>query len=184
MAAGDVTKVDRGPGYLVKAPTSATGPSYGGTILGLTRGQDLKFISPATLCPAEELGGAPWDGVEGGEWPVFLVLFREWDDDILQTIYRNTATGGSSGKKVVTGGAAQTVRAGHRLSDRGQKLLFAPHDPTKRAVLLLNALPVLAEDSPIAFAIAKEQVHAVSFIGAPDASGLTHKVGLIGDLGL
>lgn len=187
MAAGNVN-ANRGPGVLIKDPTSVTVPgasgNYGGTFLGLSRDHELLMLDKGIVVPGEELGGAPTEELEGGKWCIFGALMRGWDDDALATIYANTATGSSSGKKVVRLGGSQSVKPGHRKSDRAVKLLFLPNDTTKRAVLIYKALPGIREDSRIALSIFRESTHAVSFIGIPDATGRVAEVGRLADLTL
>ena len=86
---------------------------------------------------ARRQGGVPSEGVEGGKWCVFAALFRGWDADALAAIYANTATGTSTAK-VIRIGTGQTVKAGHRVSDRAFKLLFVP-DNTHHALAMGTA---------------------------------------------
>lgn len=184
MAAGSANAADRGPGILIKNPTSVTAPgtdgAYGGTLLGLSRDHRWQMMDSPIMVPAEEYGGAPSEGVEGGKWCIFGALFRGWDADALAAIYANTSTGSSG--KVINMGTGESAKAGHRLSDRAIKLLFVPDNTAKRAVIVYRALPVLQEDSATAFSIFREATHAVTFIGMPDATGRIAKVGVLGDL--
>lgn len=188
MAAGSVTAADRGPGILIKNPTSLTVPgadgAYGGTLLGLSRDHEIAMMDTPITVPGEELGGAPTEQIEGGKWCVFGALFRGFDDDALATIYANTATGASTGKKVIRIGTGQSVKAGHRVSDRAVKLLFVPKKSSKRAVIIYRALPGIREDSKTALSIFRESTHAVTFVGMPDATGRVAEVGRLADLTL
>lgn len=186
MAAGSVNAADRGPGILIKNPTSTTVPgtdgAYGGTLLGLSRDHELAMMDRSIDVPGEELGGAPTEALEGGKWCVFAALFRGWDSDALATIYPNTATGSSTGQKLIRLGMTQSTKPGHRVSDRAVKLLFVPYDSAKRAVLVYRALPRIREDSRLGLTIFRESLHAVTFVGMPDGTGRVAEVGRLADL--
>lgn len=188
MAAPAESAVDRGPGKLIVTPTnlSAAAP-YGGTYLGAARDIESDFLDNEDLVvPAEEFAGAPVEGLEMTGCFALYSLMRGFDADALGAIFPNTSTGASSGAKVIDGGVQSTVRSGHLRSARAVKLLFAPDDATKRAVLIYKAMPFVPKGARTRYSILYESVIPVVWLALPDTanSGRTYKIGKIADLTL
>ncbi len=186
MSARDATKIPRGPGRLFLNPTDLSAATYGGTELGATRAHEYELMDSAPgWVLAEEFRSLPVEGVEsGGLWMIFYALMRQADPTALAFLFPNTATGASTGDKVIVGDAAGTIRAGAKLSDRYAKVLFAANDPAHESVILYKALPVVVEGSRVMAEIMKERNIAASFVTIPDASGRLYKIGRLADLSL
>lgn len=188
MAAPAETAVDRGPGNLIVTPTdlSAAAP-YGGTYLGAARDIESDFLDDEdVIVPGEEFAGAPVEALEMTGCFALYSLIRGFDATALATIFPNTSTGSSSGAKVIDGGVQSTVRSGHLRSSRAVKLLFAPLNSAKRAVLIYKAMPFIPKGARARYSILYESVIPVVWLALPDTanSGRTYKIGKIADLTL
>ena len=187
MAARDPLTALKGSGYLVKDPTdlSAATP-FGGTLLGTTseHAWNPNFQHEQVL--TEEWGATPTEVIYLGEAPVFAAALRSYDADALALLFPLTATGASSGRKVLKHdvGAAAT-RAGTKLSAVAHKMIFVPESVrTQPAVYFPNAVPIISGDA--ALRLRREVIGSIGcmWIAMPDSDGRTHEVGLLEDITL
>lgn len=186
MAARDPLTALVGTGFLVKDPTDLTAASpYGGTILGVTGEHVYRPGFKYRAIVAEEWG-VPHEVMYLGEAPVFAAIVRNYDADMLGTLFPLTATGASSGKKVVKHDVnAAATRAGIKLSANAHKLLFVPESVrTQPAVYFPNAVPLV--DGDAALRLRRNAVGGIGclWIALPDTNGRPHEVGLLEDLTL
>lgn len=187
MAAPAVTKADRASGILIKAPTNlglTLAAAYGGTALGLSRSHRASFFDIPSPVPLEELGGVAGEFLEGGKWCALTALFRGWDDDAIAAVWPNTSTGGG-GSKVISAGTAQSVRAGHLVTDRAFKLLYAPYNPNHRGLIIYRACPLIdPEGSDVVKSALGEDALEVRFVGIPDSSGRVYQIAKLSEMTL
>lgn len=178
MATADPATVHREPGILIASPTTNTGSApFGGAALGLTFAHEVDMIDAPTLVPAEEFGGAPVEGIEGGKWLVFSAIFRGWDNDAIQRLFPNTSL--DTTRKILAG-TSQSVRAGHLLSERAFPLLFAPNDTTNhRAIYMPRVLPLVSGESKSMRSILREQMIHATFVAIPNASGRVYDIDIL-----
>ena len=186
MAAPAETAIDRGPGNLIITPTdlSAAAP-YGGTYLGAARDIECDFLDDEDLLiPGEEFAGQPVDALEMTGCFALYSLMCGFDASAVATIFPNTSTGASSGAKVIDGSAQGTIRSGHLRGGRAVKLLFAPLDSAKRAVIIYKAMPFVPKGARTRYSILYESAIPVIWIALPDTanSGRTYKIGKLADL--
>ncbi len=173
------------PGTLIKDPTDLSAASpYGGTELGNTEGVLFRPSSEFYVQTAEEWGSQPVDVFHGG-YPLFLgATLRGLDNDALAAIFPDTVTASPSGETSVRF-RVTAGRAGTQLSTLGMILLFEPRAALRhKAIILRDAIPVVAEDAEIALSMSREVGISVVFYGRPDSSNRVAEMGLIGDLAL
>ena len=178
MAAGDPTTVRREDGILIASPTTNTGSApYGGTYLGMTYAHEVGMVDAPSLVPAEEFGGAPVEGLEGGKWLVFSAIFRGWDNDAINHLFPNTSLNTT---RKIAAGTTETVRAGHLVSGRAFPLLFVPKDAiNNRSIYMPRALPIVTGESRSMRSILKEAATHATFIAIPNASGRVYDIDIL-----
>lgn len=182
MGAPDATKVWRAPGTLVINPVNTTGPTYGGTILGIAHAARLVLRTVEDEVDAEEYGGEVTETVFLRREVRALVLIRGWDNDAITTLFGNTTLPASTKRLITEPGA--THAAGDLGTSRAVKLLFAPNDARQPAWYLPRALPQLEETDELNWSIANELNLAAVFRGVRNAAGVTHQIGLLTDMTL
>jgi len=182
MAAPSETKVFRVSGTLIANPLNlTTGPDYGGTILGATNrvsydpGLDYRPVR------AEEYGGQSVEEILFQSDFIFGATFRNWEDDVLSTIFPNTSAGVTA--RLVDFPGLNT--SGTRMSAQSIKLLFAPDRPTEHpGMLIYSALPLIEETETIRLSILSELLVIVLFKGLRDGTGRVAQLGLLSDMTL
>lgn len=183
MAASSATQVVRVTGKLVINPTNlAAAFPYGGTELGAARKIALKTSYPQDDIRAEEFGGELVEAIELGPDDVSIAaLLRQWDADVISTIFPATLAPGDGTKTIDIPGS---FRAGGLASSRSVKLLFAAIDSTKPSVIIYRALPMLDPSGVLELSIFSEAALLVKFRGVRDASGRIARMNKIGNLAL
>lgn len=182
MTAPNLAAVLRAPGNLIVDPTSFTGSSpYGGTILGLARGIEVRIQTRSKLVTAEEWGGVTTEVVYAGETVVLAAILREWDADAASRVFPYTAAGGVTGRRV----ASQTVDAGTRAGTlrTAHRLAFAPL--AKDAVPWVYfpaAVPLLDASNRLNLGLDQEVGFGVVWHAVPDATGRVYQIGMRPDL--
>ena len=184
MALPDVGRYLWIPGRIAKDPTSfATAFPHGGTALGDTSGLAIGHVMRTKEIPAQEFG--TWvDQLYCGEKWSFSGSFHSWDADALATLFPNTATGSTTGEKVVkyshTG-----YRAGQLLSSRSVKLIFTPDDQKMiPAIYFRNAIPSIDGQSRYRLSLQDETVFPFVFLALPHDSGNGVEFGFLEDLSI
>jgi len=182
MAAPDEALVYRAGGTLWLAPGSITPPGYGSAVqLGVTHNVKISPVVRQFNVTSEEHGGEVVEAVNMGRDWVLTTLIRGYDAASLPTAgWFNTATGASSGKKVLSepGGLA----IGSLLSGKAVKLLFAPFNTAHPGFLAYRALPNLQSLTKINYSTTKDWSYIATFRLIRDASSRALQVGLVQDL--
>jgi len=158
------------PGELIWAPTDLSAASpHSGTSLGFTRdGIRLEHNISYKSILTEETGVAPQDVIYLGGALQITATLMQWDDTAIQRIFPNTATGGTSGNKVVEF-PGSGVYPGYKLSNAGAVLAYSPTDLTNgEMVLFRKAIALGTREIPMR--TAEETVLSVVFIAIPDTS--------------
>jgi len=193
MAAGHPRKFMRLKGKLCKAPTSlsATAFPHGGTALGTVADARFEFGIRGEEVHAEEFGSAVVDFIRAGDRAVFLCILREYDSDVVSTIFPNTVAGASSGKQKVVGRVSEAttgataVKAGALASDNSVALYLSPDSPEHHFGLYIPiAIPLVAESAALQFKVGVESGIAMVFHASPDSDGRLYELGLPEDLNL
>ena len=184
MAAPDEAIVYRSGGTLWLTPTSITPPGYGSaTQLGVTHNVKLSPVVRQFNVTSEEHGGEVVEGVNMGRDWVLTTLIRGYDAASLPAAgWFNTATGSSSGKKVLSepGGLA----IGSLLTGKAVKLLFAPFDTAHPGFLAYRALPNLQSLTKISYSSTKDWSYLATFRLVRDASSRALQIGVVADLSI
>jgi hypothetical protein len=189
MAAPLTRRSWRIPGRLVQTPTDldAVYP-YGGTELGLVGRETFALAASHHPIRAEEWGRQVVDVIDGGVSPTFGFDLRGFDIDAISAVFPDTAAGSkvhSDTRERVISLRTTDARAGSKLGDRSFPLLFVPDDrDTKPAILLPDAVPVLAEDGVMRLDAENEIVIGVVFYARPTSAGRVAQIGIIRDLTL
>ena len=173
------------PGKLVKDPTDldAVYP-YGGTELGLVHQVMFKPQAKHYPITAEEWGEQAVEVISGGTSVLFGVTLRGMDNDAYSSVWPDTAAGDPSGDKVVRF-RVDNSRAGILLSTLSMVLLFVPESEMRhRAVIIRDAVPVIAEDAVLNLSPSEEIALDVIFYGRPDSSDRVAEIAYIKDLAL
>lgn len=182
MAADNVARVLRVPGRLAYGCDDLTAAwPHGGTGLGATRAVVLMKTGGPYPVTCEAYGGEPVEYLEeGAVWGLSCTI-RTVEDDALSQVFRNTASGSTSQRRVVT--EPGSVRAGNWMSTRAlTPLVFTPEgathaesatQPDVRApfIVLHRALPALRDDIEIPLERDQEWAVRVVFRGIRDSSG-------------
>ena len=185
MAAPDPRSMIKVYGQLVKDPTDLTAAyPYGGTQLGMVGEVLFRPQNKSQVLTAEEWGDQVWEVVDVGTSFWLACVLRGIDDDAYAAVFLDTATGDPSGKKTIRFRVGDG-RAGTLRSTKGMKLLFVPDAPLRhRALILRDALPVLAEDAEIHLSKDEEWKVRVVFHARPDSSDRVAEIGFLKDLAL
>ena len=167
-------------------PTNLSGAyPFGGTALGFAKGAAHRVRFSAHVVRAEEWGNVPVDAVYPGEEHVISAILSAWDSDAVGNSFLDTATGATTGRKVLKIRASTvSVRAGALMSTLAGILYFSPDADRNPGVLMHNAIPMRPEQSETAYNIASEFGMPMIWIATPDASGDVVSVGLRQDLTL
>ena len=182
MALPDLTKIRRFRGRIVANPTNlSVAFPHGGTALGLTRTGEFRFNPQIGWITAEEYGNKKVDGVFAGEDVLFAAVMRNFDADMINTVFPNTVAG-SGGTRVIR----------HRKTDRGLllaknavKLLFAPlATDDHEHILIYRAIPFVELAAKLQLSANVEGSVAVAFYGTIDDSDRVYDIGRKADLTL
>lgn len=189
MAAPITRRSWRIPGKLVKDPTDLTAAyPYGGTELGLVGREELRFRATHAPLTAEEWGEQVYEVIHGGTSLVFACELRGFDQDLVATVFPDTA----DGSKIITDTREKIIRfrattsqAGSKLGDSSFALLFVPDDTkTKPGVLLYDAVPVIAEEAVIGLDPEREVTISVLFYARPDGTDRVGEIAPVKDMTL
>lgn len=183
MAAPNVLNVIRGPARLILNPTDLTAAyPYGGTELGLARGCIFEYGTTTHYVTAEEWANRS-NAVYCGDAGAIRCVLRGWDADAIGTVARTYAAG-NSGAPTIAPDTNTAPRAGTQIP--GYKILMAQSESpaTMPSVLVYYGLPAIDPEAQLELSRNKEAGTAVRFDAAPDSSGRTYFVGLIGDMTL
>ena len=161
MARDDVRDVRRVPGRLAVDCTdlSLEWP-HGGTGLGSTAGCTLTRFGGSYPITVEAFGGEPVEYLEEGAVYGLGCVLRTWNDDMLQTMFRNTVEGQVSQRRLIK--EPSTVRAGNWMSPRARVLVFTPEGSTHAEdanqpdtdapfIVLYRAIPLVEDTAELYF---------------------------------
>ena len=192
MATDDPRRILRVPGRLSWGATDLTAVwPHGGTGLGAVKGVRLQRIGAAYPLTMEAKGGIPVEYNEEGPAWLLAATIRTFEDDAIQRVFRNTAAGTTSQRRVVT--EPGTVRAGNWLSGRSGVLVFTPEGATQAKsatapdtdapfVVLYRVLPLLKSDVAIPLELGEPFEIDVVFQAIPDSSDRLLAMGPRNDL--
>lgn len=181
MGALDADKVYRITADLIQDPTDlGTSSPYGGTVLGIidrvfwTSGFDQREIFAEELDQVVELVEVYGNMVVGAD-------LRQWDDDVITTIFPNVT--GTAGNKVI--GQSGAKLTGSRGTGRAFKLLLAAQRPTEHpSILVYEAVPLLAATERANLSNRREHVLTVIFTSIRNSSGKDYEIATLDDLTL
>ena len=189
MSAATTSTVFRVPGRLIKGPTnlSAAYP-YGGTELGSTdRGVRVLPTFDTELIGMPKSRAVGDVLYLGSSWVVGANL-RNWDNDMISTVFPNTSAGGSGNRRIeMLGAFAPGTLLG---ATRAVILLFVPEElaeggtTSKRSVLIHQAIPLVEETAVLNLSVLRESVWACMFYATEDSNGNAGQIGLLADLSL
>ncbi len=183
MAAPSAIRVHRSPGKIYIDPTdlSDSANAYGGTELGFAGRIGMTIGLLRYVVQAEETR-RPIDVLEHQGYDIRVSIpFRQWDDDVLQSIWPTTQVGSASGSQVVIWPDSTPARLG---STRAKTLLFVPRDASQPSWILYKAIPQIAEEYEARFSIAFERRLVTTWQAVEDSSGRIGQMGMLGDLTL
>lgn len=196
MASWDPAAIRRVPCRVAVGCTDLTAAwPHGGTGIGVVREPILQRYGGSWPATMEAYGGIPVEYLEAGEaWGVGGVI-RTLDDDMLAKVFGNTAAGSVTQRRVVTVGPTQTVRAGNWMSERSFTVVLTPEGAThaKSAtapdvdaplVVLYRVLPVMGDPLQIALTRTGDVGIRFAWMGIPDSSSRTMRMGRRADLAL
>jgi hypothetical protein len=153
MATQDLARVLNNPGRLIVAPTSTgIGSSYpyGGTPLGVVKRARLRWGIRYENVVAEEWGEAI-ETIRTGERPLLAFLLEQWDDDAIRKFFpRVTLTPSPAG---LTDMVRIDGAAGPGYVAAIDPILFAPFDPSHKAIFFRRPIARLLDDAETAFAV-------------------------------
>lgn len=184
MTAGTASKVIRGPGRLVVAPTNLALPyPYGGKEVGRTKVVVLQFLGQSFKVKQEGLGEIT-EVLESDKRFVFSCFLRGFDDDALKQLWEDNYTLGS-----VTGHSVYEEPGvsipGKTALDRARKILFVPDDLINvPAMILYRAIPDWGESAAINWSRTEELGLPFAAECIRDASNRILKIGRLADLTL
>ena len=181
-------------GRLVLGPTDLTTTfPYGGTELGLCRSASFVFGIKYAPIQAEEFGGNAVEWVYQTESAVLSAVLREYDDDMVSSLFINGERGfetdgtktTASGKPVIKGDIQGAIKPGGVVTAKIIKLLFAPDDEDHHEFLVMyNALPMIEEASQMKLTAADWAEIGVVFHAVPDSAGKLYQFGRKTDISL
>ncbi len=181
MGALDPTKVHRVQGNLCVDPDDLSEVfPHGGKAIGITHYVTLLPTTRKFLLTAEEYGRETTEELYMGRDWVVSCLIRQWDNDMITTMFPNTAVGGTTGDRVIKepGGLAPGVP----LSTRAVKLCFSPIDAAQPGFIVYRALPQVEIAARFRFHLISELGFIAVFRALRDANGNTHQIGRLADL--
>ena len=166
---------------------------YGGTEIGFCRPATFLWGIKYSPVEAEEFGGATVEYIHMTESAVFTAVLRDYDEDMVETIFPNFASGTDDGVKktdststtsghpVIKGQAhsgATTKQGAPLASTKAGKLLFAPDDADNHEFLVMyNALPMVNESTQLMLTASEWAEIGVVFHALPDSSGKIYQFG-------
>ena len=182
MTAPNLAALLRVPGRLIVSPTDFLAASpYGGTILGMVRGVEVRMDIRSNLVTAEEWGGVTTEVVYAGETVVLAAILREWDSDAVASVFPYAASGAATGRRV----ASQTVDAGTRAGTRrtAAGIVFAPLAADAHPwVYFPAAIPLLDQSVRFGLGLDQEAGFGAVWHAVPDDSGRVYQIGFRPDL--
>lgn len=204
MATSTPNKMRRLKGRLVWNPTGGTVTGaypYGGTQLGFCRSATFVWGIQYQPIRAEEFGGVIVDYVYQSETAVFSAVLRDYDDDMVQTIFPNFSKGfngvdkqTTSGQPIITGTVKGTTKPGSLIGEkpdgaawdsRSGKLLFAPDDEDNHEFLVIyRAVPMLDQSADLRLTAAEWAETGVVFHATPVSAGNLYQFGRKTDISL
>ena len=187
MAAPVETNVRRAVGRLCIDPTGSLAdptdyPFGTGTALGLVTQVRLVTESREFVIRAEEYGGEATEVVHLGRDLTVFCMVHGWDDDTHNTIWTNTAAGGTSGNVVITEPGGKDP--GTLLSGNAVKLLFTPFESNHPGFLVYRAIPNLAASTRLNFGLELKLGYLAVFRALRDGSERVAQIGQLEDLTL
>ncbi len=177
---------------------------HGGNELGLCR--SAAFIWGIKYAPiqCEEFGGLATEFMYLSESAVLSAVLREYDDDMVKTVFHSAnegmdSSGGSDDGKKVTVSGKPVIRAGlsnkvvssgigntypgQLLTAQHKSILFVPDDAENHEFLLIyNAMPMVQEASDMKMTAAEWSEVGVVFHAIPDSVGKLYEFGRITDI--
>ena len=200
MAPGKPNQMRRLKGNLVLNPDDLTAAyPYGGTELGMCRSATFVFGISYTPIQAEEFGGIVSEYVFTGESAVLSAVLREYDDDMVATVFHSgiegenddTSKNTKSGKPVIKGavgagvGGTGQVTAGQSINSRAVRVLFVPDDRDNHEFLVLyTAIPMVHEATEMKLTASDWAEIGVVFHAIPDAAGKLYQFGRKSDIAI
>lgn len=187
MSAKDANDALRVGGTLIKNPANLTPPTYGGTVLGIFKDFfAMPFFRTSKLKAADDKhANRTVEALYLGESWMVSVEFRQWDADMMTTLFPNSVAGAGT-RRLLQNISGSTFRAGTRLSNVSVSLLFAPDRVVTEAphLLLYRCLPALEEQAELFFMATEETTFPAVFEAIPNTSGHVYQFGLLSDMSL
>ena len=181
MGTSNAIDVIRQRGFLCVSPTNLALPfPHGGTAIGITR--DLEFQPGVRVreIVAEEFGGVVTDYIRTGERAALTGVLRSWDEDLLETLFADVASGAT-----VTGGIVSGSGVVPGALCANFSLLFSARDVERNPSLLIyRAIPMPDSAARIGLAVKAEMGMPFAFMATPDSKGRLYQIGLLEDLEL
>ena len=171
------------PGRLCLNPSTiypGTFP-FGGTALGLKSEAAFSYGVSYRNVVAEEFGEVS-EVVRIEDRPVFSFVLQQWDNDVIQAFFPSVTT--SSSPSGITGISRINGGARPGLVTAMSPLLFAPYDPTSKAVLIHRPVPMLNETAKLNLSLKDPAVFALMVIATKDSNGKSYQVDLLEHLAL
>lgn len=183
MTMPNPAKILRAPGRLCTGPTDLSlAFPHGGTALGVMRAVAVRTGVRTISVTAEEFGGEVVEKVFGGESWMLVAILRDFDRDVLASVFPNSSVGTVSQERKLTGPG--TLRPGHLLSSRAVALLFSPDAPDAPAVYLPKAIPILADGMELGLAYAEPLEVMVGFQAIRNATKGSYQIARLQDISL
>jgi hypothetical protein len=191
----DPRKILRVPGRFAYGCTDLTAVwPHGGTGLGSVK--QVAWVERSVPYPVtiEAMGGEPVEFLEPGIDVMFAFILRTFDDNAVTKVFRNTAAGTVSQKRLVT--EPGTVRAGNWMSPRVvAPLVFTPEGSTHAYsrttpdvdapfIVLYSAVPMKREDLEIGLERSEEWAIQTTWRGIRDSSSRVYAMGQRKDITL
>lgn len=184
MAAGTASRVIRGPGRLVVAPTDLNiAYPFGGKEVGRTKLVVIQFLGQSYKLKQEGRGEIT-EVLEADKRFAFSCFLRGFDDDAVRQLWEdNYVLGAVTGHAVYQEPGA--AMPGKTALDRARKLLFVPDDLVNvPALIMYRAVPDWADSASVAFSKTEELGLPFSAECLRDASDRILKIGRLADLTL
>lgn len=183
MSLRDVKSIVKNRGRLCIDPSDlSVAFPHGGTALGTVKNIAVADGHEYFDIEAEEMGVRYVESVQLQHFYVLAGIARGFDDDMIDTIQPNSATGSVTGKKIIQGLGAK--RAGALLSASSVVLFFSPDDPRHRAAIFYKALPKIGAANELLLSVTDEADTTFAFLAIDDDSGKDVNIGRIEDLTL
>ena len=174
MGSPTLTNIRRFRGRVVASPTNfALAFPFGGTELGLTRNAEFIFGAQIGEITAEEYGGRWVDAVYAGEITTMAMVLRDFDADMIGSIFPNTTAVGGGKVKI----SNTQDDNGILLADNAIPLVFVPiADDSQELIWLPLAMPWIPATSRLQMSANVEGGIPVAFYAIPDSNGLIYEI--------